>query len=44
MLEQSGTDLNSDIYNAVLDACVECRDLAAAEAWMEQTKKAGMVD
>jgi len=43
-LEQSGIDLNSVIYNTVLDACVECRDLGAAEAWMEQTKKAGMVD
>jgi pentatricopeptide repeat protein len=43
-LEKSGVDLNSVIYNTVLDACVECRDLAAAEAWMEQTKKAGMAD
>merc|ERR1719409_1959786 len=43
-LEQSGVDLNSIIYNTVLDACVECRDIQAAEAWMEQTKKAGMAD
>merc|ERR1719506_2069248 len=43
-LEQSGVELNSIIYNTVLDACVECRDLKAAEAWMEQTRKAGMVD
>jgi len=43
-LEQSGVDLNSIIYNTVLDACVECRDLQAAEAWMENTKKAGMAD
>jgi pentatricopeptide repeat protein len=43
-LERSGVDLNSVIYNTVLDACVECRDIAAAEAWMEQTKKAGMAD
>jgi len=43
-LEQSGVDLNSIIYNTVLDACVECRDLQAAEAWMESTKKAGMAD
>jgi len=43
-LERSGVDLNSVIYNTVLDACVECRDLKAAEAWMEQTKKAGMAD
>jgi len=43
-LEQSGVDLNSVIYNTVLDACVECRDLQAAEAWMEQMRKAGMTD
>jgi len=43
-LEKSGVDMNSIIYNTVLDACVECRDLKAAEAWMEQTKKAGMTD
>jgi len=43
-LERSGVDLNSVIYNTVLDACVECRDLRAAEAWMEQTKKASMAD
>jgi len=43
-LEQSGVDLNSVIYNTVLDACVECRDLPAAEAWMENIKKAGMAD
>merc|ERR1719183_786094 len=43
-LERSGVDLNSVMYNTVLDACVECRDLEAAEAWMEQTKKAGMAD
>jgi len=43
-LEKSGVELNSIIYNTVLDACVECRDLKAAEAWMEQTKKVGMID
>jgi pentatricopeptide repeat protein len=43
-LEQSGVDMNSVIYNTVLDACVECGDLKAAEMWMEQTRKAGMTD
>mmetsp|Transcript_77413 Transcript_77413/g.227011 ORF Transcript_77413/g.227011 Transcript_77413/m.227011 type:complete len:1146 (+) Transcript_77413:139-3576(+) len=43
-LEESGTELNSVVYNTVLEACVECRDLAAAEAWMKQTKEAGMAD
>jgi pentatricopeptide repeat protein len=43
-LEQSGVDLNPVIYNTVLDACVECRDLQAAEKWMQEMKKAGMTD
>jgi len=43
-LEKSGVDMNCVIYNTVLDACVECRDLKAAEAWMEQMKKANMTD
>merc|ERR1719183_2455103 len=43
-LEQSGVDLNSVIYNTVLDACVECRDLKAAESWMERMKKDKMTD
>jgi len=43
-LEKSGVDMNSIIYNTVIDACVECRDLRAAEEWMEQTKKLGMAD
>jgi len=43
-LKQSGVDLNSIIYNTVLDACVECRDLKAAESWMEGMKKDGMTD
>merc|ERR1719253_360376 len=32
-LKQSGVELNSVIYNTVLDACVECRSLKAAESW-----------
>merc|ERR1719253_1009060 len=43
-LEQSGVDLNSVIYNTVLDACVECRDLKAAESWMDRMKKDNMMD
>jgi pentatricopeptide repeat protein len=43
-LKQSGVDLNSVVYNTVLDACVQCRDLKAAEKWMETTRQAGMVD
>jgi len=43
-LKDGGVELNSIVYNTVLDACVKCRDLAAAEDWMKQTKEAGMVD
>jgi len=43
-MEQSGIDLNCIMYNTVLDACVGCKDLKAAEAWMERMKKANMTD
>jgi pentatricopeptide repeat protein len=43
-LERSGVDLNCVVYNAVLDACVQCRDFGAAEKWMEKSKQAGMAD
>jgi pentatricopeptide repeat protein len=43
-LEQSCVDLNPVIYNTVLDACVECRDLKAAEKWMQKMKEADMND
>mmetsp|Transcript_11792 Transcript_11792/g.31144 ORF Transcript_11792/g.31144 Transcript_11792/m.31144 type:complete len:1117 (+) Transcript_11792:119-3469(+) len=43
-LQKSGTELNSVVYNTVLDACVECRDLSAAEAWMKVIKEAGLTD
>jgi len=43
-MEQSGIELNCIMYNTVLDACVECQDLQAADAWMERMVKAGMTD
>eukprot|EP00397_Hematodinium_sp_SG-2012_P004643 GEMP01004655.1.p1 GENE.GEMP01004655.1~~GEMP01004655.1.p1 ORF type:complete len:1075 (+),score=252.38 GEMP01004655.1:158-3382(+) len=43
-LEESGAELNSVIYNAVLDACVECKDLPRAKEWMDRTKEKSMVD
>mmetsp|Transcript_9414 Transcript_9414/g.29064 ORF Transcript_9414/g.29064 Transcript_9414/m.29064 type:complete len:1016 (-) Transcript_9414:212-3259(-) len=43
-LQKSGLELNGVVYNTVLEACVECQDLKAAEAWMEETKKAGFAD
>lgn len=43
-LQRSGADIDAVVYNTMLDACVQCRDIASAEAWMEKTKKAGMAD
>merc|ERR1719284_50360 len=43
-LKTSGLEMNSIIHNAVLDACVECKDLPAAEKWMEEMKAAGVAD
>jgi len=43
-MEQGGVELNCIIYNAMLDACVECRDLKSAEEWMDCMKAAKMTD
>eukprot|EP00427_Karlodinium_veneficum_P056242 CAMPEP_0169413388 /NCGR_PEP_ID=MMETSP1017-20121227/61326_1 /TAXON_ID=342587 /ORGANISM="Karlodinium micrum, Strain CCMP2283" /LENGTH=228 /DNA_ID=CAMNT_0009520793 /DNA_START=62 /DNA_END=746 /DNA_ORIENTATION=- len=43
-LERSGVDMNSVVYNSVLEACVQCRDFAAAEDWMKKSKEAGMAE
>lgn len=43
-LEEATTELNCQVYNTVLDACVECRDVKQATAWMTKMRKAGMVD
>merc|ERR1719183_1650019 len=43
-MEQSGIDLNCIMFNTVLDACVECKDLKAAEAWMERMRQSSMTD
>lgn len=43
-LKEAGVEMNPIIYNSVLDACVECRDLKAAEEWMERMKTASMMD
>jgi len=43
-LKEAGAELNSIVYNTVLDACVKCNDLKAAETWWKQAKEAGMVD
>ena len=36
--------MDSVIYNAVLDACVGCQDVEAAEEWMGYSKQEGMTD
>lgn len=43
-LKESGVEMNSIIYNTVLDAAVKCKDLKAANDWMKTMQQAGMVD
>jgi len=43
-LENSGADLTRSMYNAVLDACVECGDLRRADDWMQQMKTKKVTD
>jgi len=43
-LKEGGVELNSIIYNTILDACVKCCDLEAAEDWMRQITEAGFAD
>merc|ERR1719443_2567380 len=42
--KQSRAEMNSVVYNTVLDACVACQDIKAAEEWMEFSKQEGMID
>jgi len=43
-LKEGGVELNSIVYNTVLDACVKCHNLKAASDWMAQIQAAGMTD
>merc|ERR1712139_279513 len=43
-LEASGAELTPSMYNAVLDACVECGDMRRAELWMQKMKAANVTD
>jgi len=43
-LKDSGGEVTRSMYNAVLDACVECDDLNRAELWMESMKKDCVTD
>eukprot|EP00933_Yihiella_yeosuensis_P072709 TRINITY_DN811_c0_g1_i1.p1 TRINITY_DN811_c0_g1~~TRINITY_DN811_c0_g1_i1.p1 ORF type:complete len:1117 (-),score=302.97 TRINITY_DN811_c0_g1_i1:180-3530(-) len=43
-LKKSGGELNSVVYNTVLDACVECQAVKEAESWMRVMKDGGFTD
>jgi pentatricopeptide repeat protein len=43
-LESSGAELTHSLYNTVLDACVECRDLRRAEELMQRMQAANVAD
>lgn len=43
-LESSGAELTHSLWNTVLDACVECRDLPRAEELMRRMVAAGNAD
>lgn len=43
-LKDSGVEVTRSMYNAVLDACVECGDLHRAEQWMASMRKEGVID
>jgi len=43
-LQQSGTCMTSVMYNAVLQAWINCGNVEAAEDWMESIRDAGMAD
>ena len=42
--KQSVAVMNSVIFNTVLDACVACQGIKAAEEWMEYSKQEGITD
>lgn len=43
-LQKNGAELTLSIYNTMLDACVECRNLARAEKWMKTMREVNKVD
>lgn len=43
-LKDSGAEITRSMYNAVLDACVECGDPHRAGIWMDSMKKEGVTD
>jgi len=43
-LRQRGVEMNTTIYNSMLDVCVKCWDLEALDAWMQEAKQVGAAD
>merc|ERR1719161_1236655 len=43
-LKQNGVQMNSMIYNCLIDACVQCGDVRAALGYFEQMKQLNLVD
>merc|ERR1719515_224365 len=43
-LKQKGIQMNALIYNCLIDACVQCRDTAAALEYFDQMKQLGFAD
>ena len=41
---KAGYEAANSVYNALLDACVECQNLKAAKTSWSKTRQAGMVD
>jgi len=44
LIKQSGSQMTSLMFNTVLQACVNCGNVQAAEDWMDEMKEAGMAD
>jgi len=44
LIQQSGVDLSSLMYNIVLQAWIDCGNVQAAEDWMEDINEAGMTN
>ena len=40
-IEAGGGEISRSVYNAVLDACVECGDMSRADAWMQRMQPFG---
>lgn len=43
-LKDAGAVLDGLIYKTMIDACVACKNLTAADRWMDQARQAGMID